>query len=183
MITELLRIQKSIAGLFLVVLFSCQSNFDEVQKIGVKSGAPLTEATNIDTEQTEMGRLTTHLISPLMKDYTNRSVPFFEFPAGLKMVVFDDQKNENHIYADYGIAYNTTNLIDLRGDVIVTTHTKDTLFAEQLYYDRSLSWIFTDLPVVFRTENEKISGQGFDSDRSFERARVLKVTGTISIEE
>jgi LPS export ABC transporter protein LptC len=97
--------------------------------------------------------------------------------------LFDEQNNENHISADYGIAYNSTNLIDLRGDVKVATHTKDTLFAEQLYYDRSLNWIFTDLPVVFRTANEKISGTGFDSDKAFERARVLKVTGTITVEE
>lgn len=174
---------KSIVWFFLMMLFSCQSNFDDVQKIGVKSGAPLTIASNIDTEQTELGRLTTHLKSPLMNDFTNREMPYFEFPNGLYMVLFDEQNNENHISADYGIAYNSTNLIDLRGDVKVATHTKDTLFAEQLYYDRSLNWIFTDLPVVFRTANEKISGTGFDSDKAFERARVLKVTGTITVEE
>ena len=99
------------------------------------------------------------------------------------MVLYDEQNNESHIFAEYGIAYNTANLIDLRGHVVVATHTKDTLFADQLYYDRSLSWIFTDLPVVFRTENERITGQGFDSDKAFEYARVLKVTGTIAIEE
>ena len=183
MLSNSFRNYKSIAGLFLAMLFSCQSNFNEVQKIGIKSGAPLTVATNIDTEQTELGRLTTHLVSPIMKDYTNRDVPFFEFPSGLTMVLYDEQNNESHIFAEYGIAYNTANLIDLRGHVVVATHTKDTLFADQLYYDRSLSWIFTDLPVVFRTENERITGQGFDYDKAFEYARVLKVTGTIAIEE
>ena len=159
-------------SLILVMLISCKNNFKEVQNIGIVDSGPLTIAEHINTKYTDSGRLKMNLISPKMLDFSNRAFAYFEFPDGVNLNFFDDNNNKNNVVADYGLVYNETNLIDLRGNVILTTHNKDTLFAEQLYYDQKTEWLFTNQPVKFRTKNEIINGNGFDSNRNFTNAEV-----------
>ena len=106
-------------------------------------------------------------------------------PEGLasRLQAISDTNNKSNIIADYAIVYDETDLIDLRGNVVLSTHQKDTLFAQQLYYDQKKQWLFTNVPVKFRTKNELINGNGFDSNRDFTNAQVLEVTGKIYIDE
>jgi LPS export ABC transporter protein LptC len=165
------------------MFFSCKNNFKEVQNIGMVDSGPLSIAKNINTKYTDSGKLKMTLISPKMFDFSNRDFPFFEFPNGVNLDFFDENSNKNNVIADYGLVYNNTNLIDLRGNVVLTTHDNDTLFAEQLFYDQKTEWLFTNQPVRFRTKNELINGNGFDSNINFTNAEVLETTGTIYIDE
>ena len=169
--------------LTVTLLFSCKNNFKEVQNIGVLGSEPLTIAENINTKYTDSGQLKSILRSPLMYNYSNREFAYFEFPNGVDLVLFDDDNNETHVVADYAIAYDDTDLIDLRGNVVLNTHNKDTLFADQLYYDQQREWLFTNRAVKFRTRDQLIDGHGFDSDRSFSKARVLEVSGIVFLSE
>ena len=165
------------------MFFACKSNFEDVQKIGILDAGPLTIAENINTKYTDSGRIKSILLSPKMHDYSNRDFPFVEFPESVDLTILDADDNESNIIADYAIVYDQTDLIDLRGNVVLSTHQKDTLFAEQLYYDQKKQWLFTNVPVKFRTKNELINGNGFDSNRDFTNAQVLEVTGKIYIDE
>ncbi len=165
------------------MFFSCRNNFKEVQNIGVLSNEPATIAENINTKYTDSGRLKSHLVSSKMLDFSNRDFAFFEFPEGINFTIYDEQGNKNNVIADYAIIYDETDLIDLQGNVILSTHNKDTLFAEQLFYDQKREWMFTNKPVKFKRQDELINGVGFDSNKSFENARVLEVTGVIYLDE
>lgn len=165
------------------MFFSCKNNFKEVQSIGALSSDPLTIAENINTKYTDSGKLNAILKSPKMFDFSNREFAFFEFPEGVDLTLYDDDDNESHVIADYAIVYDDTDLIDLRGNVVLDTHNKDTLFAEQLFYDQKRQWLFTNKPVRFRTKDQRIDGNGFDSDRNFSRANVLEVTGIVFLSE
>jgi LPS export ABC transporter protein LptC len=118
-----------------------------------------------------------------MLDFSNRDFAFFEFPDGVDLDIYDDDNNKSNVIADYALVYAETDLIDLRGNVVLRTHNNDTLFAEQLYYDQKTEWLFTNQPVRFRTKNEIINGNGFDSNRNFTNAEVLETTGIIYIDE
>lgn len=178
------NIKYYIVTVFTVTMFfSCQNNLKEVQSIGIVDSGPLTIAEHIDTKYTNEGVLIMNLKSPKMLDFSNRTFAFFEFPVGVNLDIFDDDKKKSNVIADYALVYNDTDLIDLRGNVVLTTHNKDTLFAEQLYYDQKTEWLFTNQPVKFRTRNEIISGNGFDSNRNFTNAEVLETTGIIYIDE
>jgi LPS export ABC transporter protein LptC len=165
------------------MLFSCKNNFKEVQNIGALDSGPLTIAENINTKYTDSGKLKSHLISPKMLNYSNREFAFYEFPEGINLTLFDKDNNESNVVADFAILYDETDLIDLKGNVVLTTHNKDTLYAEQLFYDQKKEWLFTNTPVRFRTKDQIINGNGFDSDRNFSQAAVLEVTGRIYIAE
>lgn len=165
------------------MFFSCKNNFKDIQNIGILDSGPLSIAENINTKYTDSGKLKSHLISPKMLNYSNREFPFYEFPEGINLTMFDKENNKSNVVADYAILYDETDLIDLQGNVVLTTHKKDTLFADQLFYDQKKEWLFTNLPVRFRTKNELINGNGFDSNRDFTNAQVLEVTGRIFIDE
>jgi lipopolysaccharide export system protein LptC len=165
------------------IFFSCKNNFKEVQNIGVLGSEPLTIAENINTKYTDSGRLKSNLLSPKMLDFSNREFGFFEFPDGVDFTIYDDDGNKSNVLADYAIIYDDTDLIDLQGNVVLSTHNKDTLFAEQLFYDQVKEWMFTNQPVIFKTKDQIINGIGFDSNKDFTKAQVLETTGTIFIDE
>jgi len=169
--------------IIVTLFFSCKNNFKEVQNLGALDSGPLTIAENINTKYTDSGKVKSNLISRKMLNYSNREFAFYEFPEGVDLTLYDDDNNRSNIIADYAILYDETDLIDLQGNVVLNTHNKDTLFAEQLYYDQKRQWLFTNHPVRFRTKDQIINGNGFDSDRNFSQARVLEVTGRIFIDE
>ena len=165
------------------LFFSCKNNFKEIQNIGILDSGPLTIAENINTKYTDSGKLKSHLISPKMLNYTNREFAYYEFPEGINLTLFDDENNKSNVVADYAILYDETDLIDLQGNVILTTHNKDTLYADQLFYDQKTEWMFTNSPVKFVTKERIINGNGFDSNKDFTQAQVLETTGIIFIDE
>jgi len=164
------------------MFFSCNNNLKEVQKIGISENEPIGVAENINLKYTDSGKLKAILISPKMFDFSNRDFPYSEFPNGIYLDLFDNGEKSN-VVADYAITYSKTNLIDLQGNVIITTKDNDTLYAEQLYYDQKKEWLFTNKPVTFRTGMDLINGNGFDSDTKFSNAEVLEINGIITVDE
>ena len=166
------------------IFFSCKDNFKDIQNIGVLDSGPLSIAENINTKYTtDLGKLKSHLISPKMLNYSNREFAFYEFPIGINLTLFDDDNNESNVIADYAILYDQTDIIDLQGNVVLITHNKDTLYAEQLFYNQKTEWMFTNQPVKFITKERIINGIGFDSNKDFTQAQVLEMTGIIFIDE
>lgn len=176
-------LQNIATAILVAMFFSCKDNFKAVQKLGISENEPIGIAENINLVHTDSGKVKAILLSPKMLNYQNRDFPFFEFPNGITLDIFDDKNQKNVVIADYAINYSKTNLIDLQGNVKIITSTNDTLYAEQLFYDQKKEWLFTNKPVTFRTGQDLINGNGFDSDSKFTNAEVLEVTGIITLDE
>lgn len=67
-----------------------------------------------------------------MINFSNLDFPYYEFPDGINLTLLDDNNQSSTVVSNTAILYNKTDLIDLRGNVILTTATNDTLFTEQL---------------------------------------------------
>ena len=176
-------LKNSVSLAVITLFFSCNNTLKKVQNLDSSSYEPLSVAENINTKYTDSGRLTLILVSPKMVNFTNREFPFYKFPEGIDLTLFDDDNNKNTVTSNHAIVYNQTDLIDLRGNVVLTTSTNDTLFTEQLFYDQKKEWLFTNQPVKFRTKDYITNGVGFDSNKNFTNAQVLEVTGRIFIDE
>ncbi|GGG40712.1 LPS export ABC transporter periplasmic protein LptC [Bizionia arctica] len=172
-----------VCSVILMTLISCKNNFDEVKKIGVSENAPIGIAEGLNLKYTDSGRVTVNLRSPKMLDYSNRIFVFNEFPDGIDLDLFDEENQRSNVIADYAIVYDKTGIIDLQGNVVLSSTSKDTLFAEQLYFDQKREWLFTNRPVTFRTGRDVINGKGFDSDVKFTKAQVLEIDGIITLDE
>jgi LPS export ABC transporter protein LptC len=180
------NIKNLVTAIVVTLFFSCKNDFNEVQKIGVLQNQPIGEAENIDLKYTEFKedtvRLLANLLSPKMLDYSNRDFPFSEFPEGIELKVYDDNNHKTTITSRYAIYYTETDIIDLRGNVVIATHDKDTLFTEQLYYNDKLEWVFTNESFVFKRTTAETRGYGFDSDQAFEKYQMHEMGSEIEID-
>lgn len=176
-------IKNSVIAFAMTLFFTCKSNLEDVKQLSMSANDPVGVSDSINVKRTDSGRLSANLISPKMYDYSNRVFSYSEFPDGIVLYLYDKKEAQTTIIADYAIIYNNTDVIDLKGNVIAATPTKDTLFAEQLYYDQSKEWLFTNLPATYRSKGYVTSGNGFDSDKDFKKAEILGVTGQFAVQE
>ena len=174
-------ILNTVTVLVVTVFFSCKNNFKDVQQVGVLQNEPIGVADTINLKYTDSFQLRANLLSPKMLDYSNRDFAFSEFPKGVELIIYDSDGNKSKIFADYAIVYSETDLVDLRGNVILATHKKDSLFTEQMYFDQTKEWVFTNENVRLRSEGTDINGIGFDSDRDFEVYEMLAMQGDIEV--
>lgn len=185
MIDTYKQIFRGIVTVFTVtMLFSCEGNLGKVRALDMPSGNPQAIGKNLHLKYTDSGRVVATLKSSRMLDYTNLDFPYREFPDGVEVEFFDRENNSNTVTANYAVIYDETGLIDLQGDVVLITSDSTRLEANQLFWDQSLGWVFTDRPNTIRFPNGAVNkGQGFDSDLNFTNFRSRTNVGVQIIEE
>ena len=101
----------------MALFFSCQNNIKEIQKLGNTEFLPTGEADDILLKYTDSGKIKSILKSPKMIDYNAVQYPFTEFPKGVNITLFEDKNKKNYISSNYAITYKNTSIIDLQGNV------------------------------------------------------------------
>ena len=162
--------------IFMAMLFlSCTDNYERVgeearknifpQGIGENFVLTYTEMReNLTNEDSKPSKVLSVLSSPISEDFTNLTFPYRTFPNGLVLDIYDSENNKNVISADYGIIYSATNLIDLRGNVVVDAYDGKKLESPQLFYDQTNEWIFTKEKFTYTNPEEGtiMDGEGMD---------------------
>lgn len=167
--------------LLLIVLFSCESNFKEVQRINSVAFSPSGEADTVDLKYTDSGKVKAILISPKMLDYSNVKYPFTEFPKGIHVTLFDDNQKKSYVDADYAITYAKTDIIDLQRNVRITSSDGKLLQTEQLYYDQKNEWFFTEKQFKYTDEaGGYLEGPGVDFSKDFKVFNMQNSKGEVT---
>jgi len=159
---------KSVMALvYVITLFSCEGNYKNVKKMSLKDDEPLSVAKGMNTKYTDSGKVTVNLKAPLMLDFSNYEFPFNEFPEGIILYFWEDDKKST-VTSDYAIKYEKTNLVDLRGNVRIMTSDSIELNATQLYWDQKNEWLFTDQAYTIKfADGSYNDGQAFNSSQDF----------------
>lgn len=165
------------------MFFSCKGKYEDVENMANQPQMPKGVATNFKLVYTDSTKVKAILTSPLSEDYTNLDFGYREFPKGLYVEFFDDQKNKSTVTANYGILYSETGLIDLQGDVLLNTHDGKRLEAPQLYWDQKNEWIFTKEAYTFISDKDSLSGTGVDFNKDFTKVYSRQSAGSAIIEE
>lgn len=169
--------------LLLCVVFSCKDNFQEIQKINLFDVLPVGITEDMKMIYSDSAVVKAILSSPKNIDYTNQSFPYSEFPEGLSLVFYDDLGHETHVEADYGILYNSTELVDLQGNVKITNSEGAILETQQLFWNINKEWLFTEKNFTFANESYDITAQKLDASRFFDQLVTGKLVGNVQIEE
>ena len=179
-----------------ILFFGCQDTYERVGEEAKKEVIPqgiarnfkltYTEAPDkVNSEDTKETRVIAILTSPLSEDYDNQDFKYRTFPEGLLLEFFDESQNKSVIKADYAIIYSLTNVIDLRGNVVIETHDGKKLEAPQLYWDRDNDWIFTQEKFKFTNPQDGtvMDGEGMDFNREFTYFNAHRTYGLMTIKE
>ena len=179
-----------------ILFFGCQDTYERVGEEAKKEVIPqgiarnfkltYTEAPDkVNSEDTKETRVIAILTSPLSEDYDNQDFKYRTFPDGLVLEFFDESQNKSIIKADYAIIYSLTNVIDLRGNVVIETHDGKKLEAPQLYWDRGNDWIFTQENFKYTNPQDGtvMDGEGMDFNREFTYFNAHRTYGLMTIKE
>lgn len=152
----------------IAMLTACESNFKDVQKINMSNFAPVGEADTVNLKYTDSGKIKAIMIAPKMLDFGNASFPYTEFPKGIDVTLFDGNQKKSFVESDYAIRYKQTDVIDLQGNVKITSDDGKILETTQLYYDQKREWFFTEKKCKLTLGPGNVFfTKGFDASRDF----------------
>lgn len=171
-----------ITALAVICFFtSCQDNIKELQKMQISSNEPIGEAEYIFLKHTDSSRLQMTLQGQTMLDYSNDAFPYTVFPDGIYVEIFNNKDTiaTTTIKANKAHIYDLTDIIDLQGNVIVTTSEGNKFMGDQMYWNQKDRWIFTNQNFQTLLKNDKTAetfgrttGIRFDSDQKLENVLV-----------
>jgi len=167
----------------IALLFSCEDNSQALKEMNMDRQDPLATAKSIRMVYTDSLRIQAILTAPKHVDYTNLSFRYAEFPEGLKVIFFDNDGNENEVLADYGILYDETKLIDLKGNVQLKSHDGSILTTKQLFWDSENEWLFTEQHFTFNDQDYNFNALRLDTNRDFTKFQTGNLIGTITVTE
>jgi len=162
---------------------SCESNLKDVQKINLSEFHPSGEADSITLKYTDSGRIKAVLVASKMLDFGTVKYPFTEFPKGVFVTLYDQNGKKTYVRSDYAIQFKRTELIDLQGNVKISTEDNQVLEAQQLYFDQKNAWFFTEEKFKFTAPKGTSYGEGIDFNKDFTVMNTQKFSGQIEQSE
>lgn len=162
-------------------LFSCESDLKKVQKLSETSFIPSGDVDTIHLKYTDSGRIKSILKSPKMLDYSAVSNPFTEFPKGIHLTLMDVNGNKSTVVSDFAVSYKKTKIIDLQGNIVITSHDGKKLETSQLYYDQKSEWFFTEKAFKYTDEaGGYLVGPGVDFSKDFKVFNMQRSNGEVN---
>lgn len=181
---------KTTAGSFLllaVVFFAaaCQSNEpEEIKAVVDEENHPSLSVDDLESTITDSGRVKYRFLSPEMNQYDNRSEPYTEFPEGLHLIVYNDSGEvEARIKSSYAIYHEKEELWELQNDVEAVNFKDEVINTEQLFWDANKKEVYSDEFIKITTDEEILTGYGFESDEKFENYTIKNISGIVAVDE
>lgn len=166
----------------MATLSSCENSRAEIaavtsRKIGIETADDVTILYSLGAQTKAK------ITAPLMLRHVEEA-PYLEFPKTLKSVFFDDSLHEeSHLSAHYAKYTENDSKVFLKDSVVVFNNLGDTLYCQELYWDRHLPGheFYTDKPVRVRTRTQIINGTGLDAPQDFKSWHILNVQGIVKV--
>jgi LPS export ABC transporter protein LptC len=169
----------------IVLTWSCQSNTpDEIKAAVDEENFPSLSVHDLETAITDSGQVAYRFITPEMNKYDNREEPYTEFPQGLHLIIYNDQQEiDAQIKSQYGIYHQSEKLWELQDNVEAVNFKNEVINTEQLFWDSNKHTIYSDEFIKITTEQEILTGYGFESDERLENYTIKRISGILSVEE
>ena len=167
-----------LSGCFFIM--ACENSQQQIdaltrRRIGVEEGRGIRINYSIG------GRTKAILTAPIMLRYQD-TVPYIEFTKSIHADFYDANLTvESKLDALYGRYMETESKVYLRDSVRLFNIRGDTLYCDELYWDRNRIGreFYTDKPVRIRTKTHIINGVGFESSQDFKEQVIRNVTNSI----
>jgi len=166
-----------------IIFFSCEDNYKVLNDININSQEPVGIANQIRMVYTDSIKIKAIVTAPKHLDFTNLNFQYSTFPEGLKVDFYDDFGNKNQVISDYGILYNSTKIIDLKGNVVLKSHNGSKLYTNQLFWDVESKWLFTENFFTFQDSSYDFQAYRLDANKEFTKFQTGELVGKISVND
>lgn len=165
-------------------IFFCSCS-DEQKKASPKGTrrTGVEEATNVVLNYSIGGNRKAVLTGPLMYRVQD-TVSYIEFPKTIHVNFYAAADTiESKLDAKYAKYKDNQSIVYLRDSVRVINVKGDTLYCDELYWDKSRTnqEFYTDKPVKIRTRTHLINGIGMDARQDFKEWHIVQSTGFVKV--
>jgi len=168
---------------FLINFAHSCTNWDKSELKITSVMDPLATSYEIRMVYTDSLKINSILTAPKHEDFRNLFLKYSIFPQGLKLVFYDNFGCPNIVEADYGTIYKDTSILDLVGNVKISSSAGDYLETNQLYWDAESDWFFTNKNFKFWNSDYDVAAKRLDANKQFTKFNTGRLTGTMSVEE
>jgi LPS export ABC transporter protein LptC len=174
------KIAALVTGCFF--LCSCENDIKGVYTDKKELGKDV--AKNVVTRYSLAGRKKAVLTSPLMYNVKD-TASYIEFPNTLHVDFYNEKGDtiESRLDAKYAKYKENHSIVFLRDSVRVLNTLGDTLYCDELYWDRSRTGVefYTDKPVRIRQKMQVIDGTGMEAKQDFKEWHIIHPTGFVKV--
>jgi LPS export ABC transporter protein LptC len=173
---------KLIAFACCIFLFSCENNMNDIKKLSARR-VGVEVAKNVVVKYSIGGKRKAKLTAPLMNRVQD-TVVYTEFPKTIHVDFFGENDSlESKLDAHYAKYKDLESKVFLKDSVRVINIKGDTLYCDELYWDRNKknTEFYTDKPVRIRTKTHIINGIGMDARQDFTEWHIVQSTGFLKV--
>ena len=161
---------------------SCENSRKEINDLTAKT-IGVEEAKQVDIIYSLGDKTKARLSAPYMLRH-QEAVPYIEFTKTIHADFFDDSlRIESRLDAHYAKYLESESKVFLKDSVVVINTKGDTLYCNELYWDRHRTGeeFYTDKPVRIRTPTEILDGDGLDAPQDFHNWHLINGRGIVRV--
>ena len=164
-----------------LVLFSCENNVKEVQRLSKISNIPLHSADSIEMVQTDSAEIQLKIFAPILEKYNYNGEPFSVFPEGITVIGYSNYPDTSYsITANYAYYYEGKELWEARNDVVVITADNEQINTEQLFWAKQKSMIYSDKFTRITSADGVFYGEaGFEANEDGTKWKLKNIENSI----
>lgn len=163
------------------LIASCSNDLQEIKAVTKGKEMPVSSSKKIEMFYSDSSFLRARVRAPLMNSYVGEK-EYAEFPKGIEMEFYGpDQKTDSKLTAGYGISYGKEEKMEARNNVILTNNKGEKLNTEHLIWDKKANRIYSNVFTKITSPTRIIYGEGFETKGDFSKYRILKIKGTVNL--
>ena len=167
----------------LALFYACENDIEKVKLIANIEKLPSEYLKDATIYYSDSAKITAKLTAKKIDHYTGKR-SFTVMPKGINVQFYNSSEQpETKIQADYAIKYDDMDVIEAKRNVVVINEKGETLNTEHLIWDQKKDRIFTNVFVKITTKKEILIGDGLESNQNFSKYKILKLRGTIQMNE
>lgn len=170
--------------LFSVLFFSCENPEEHIETFVDMNSLADEELKETNIYYTENGNIKVKVSAKKMSRFSGKE-DIVELTGEVNFNFYRLEKsNEKSVLTcERATINNTSNIMIAEEKVVLIGTENKQLSTEQLIWDKNRNLIYTDLEVIITTEDEIISGIGFQSTPDFSEYEIKKAKGSFNLEK
>jgi LPS export ABC transporter protein LptC len=166
------------------ILFSCVNDLESIRKVTFKPTDPDERTSDLAIYYNDSGYAKVEIFAKLAETYS-KPEQVIKFKDGIKVHFYDEAGEIKSILtALYGEIQEERGRVFVRDSVqLFNVEQNKRLETEELHWNRKDSTIYSDKPVIIRTEDALFFGEGVRTKQDFSSYEFIRPTGKINLDK